>query len=113
MIEGARTGIFFNGGAELNNSGTITAEVTAVASQVLTDLAVPSDLIINNSGSIIRQGENYGFVDDGLQGAAILAGFGYDSVVITNTGVIESTDLAISAFPATTLINQAGGNDYQ
>ena len=112
VIEGARTGIFVNGGVEINNSGIISAEVTAIATQVFTDLAIPSELIIDNSGTIIRQGENFGFNgSEATSSAAILAGVGYDNVVITNisSGLISSTDLAISAFSGTTLNNQAGG----
>ena len=109
FIEGSRSAIFFSGGSVLNNLGIITAEVTAIASQSPIDLSVPSDLIINNSGIIIREGENYGFNGDGATtNATILVSGGYVSVVITNTGLIESTDLAISTFSGATLNNNTG-----
>jgi len=108
LIEGARSGIFFIGGGELNNFGTITAEVTAISSQTDSFQSLSSEFIINNSGTITRLGENFGFNgNEAITSAAILVGEGYENATITNagSGVIASTDLAISAFEGTTFIN--------
>lgn len=64
VIDGSRSGVFFAGGSNtLNNDGTITGDVMAVLAQgAFVDGATFSqDLIIENSGSLIRTGGNFEF----------------------------------------------------
>jgi len=118
LIDGARSGVFLTGGGTVNNAGTITADVSGILSQGgftnLADgsqVALTADFVINNTGSIIREGGNFiTDFNDGSSNAAIGLGGGLTSATITNSnlGVISSTDLAISVFASTTLINESG-----
>lgn len=82
LIEGFRSGI--SQVTTLDNAGTITGQVTGVWTQR------DSDFIIDNSGSIIRQGENFGFGDDGeITSSAILVGVNVDNSIITNLSLIH------------------------
>ena len=108
IIEGVRSGVFLAGNGIVDNAGIITADVVAIASSG-GNIGTAAPLVINNSGTITRNGGDFGL---GVDPAAILLG---DSAVsseieITNSGTINSTDVAISITRGgATVVNELSG----
>ena len=113
LIDGHRSGIFFVGDGSINNTNLIEGQASAIFAQG-DFFGLTTDLIINNSGTLIRNGEDFGFNfnDAQLNGyAAISIAAGrFDSATITNSGTIESTDIAIAAISSgVSFTNELGG----
>ena len=112
IIEGARSGVSLNtGGGIFDNAGIVTAEVTAIwgSGNPFGEIQ-QSDFIVNNSGTLIRTGENYGFGNPETSATITIFGQDLDRAIITNSGTIQSTDIAIySDGIGITLNNQAEG----
>jgi len=116
VIEGVRSAISFSGSSTLNNDGVISGGAIGVLTQVTLTvgagevLSRSADLIINNSGTISREGLGFSSDFEGGVGNATISVGEFDSAVITNsdTGLISSTDLAIFARAGVTLNNEVG-----
>ena len=112
IIDGYRAGILINSGGSINNADLIEGQASAILA-IGSSFGVTSELIVNNSGTLIRHGENFGINlnDNQLNGyAAIIAWYDLNDAIITNSGSIESTDVAIAAVgSAVTLINEVDG----
>ena len=114
LIDGHRAGIFFTGDGSINNTNLIEGQAVAIFAQGdVFGLGLTSDFVLDNSGTLIRNGDNFGFNfnDAQLNGyAAISIGRDLNSATITNSGIIESTDIAIAAIGSgVSFTNEVGG----
>jgi len=64
IIEGVRSGIFQNGGGQIDNAGLITADVTGILLQGGFRDTAQDDFVLNNSGVITGGAENFGLNHD-------------------------------------------------
>ena len=109
VIEGARSGVS-SGGGTVDNAGYIVGEVVAIWAQGHSVDGLESNYTVNNSGTLERLGEEYGFNGGAEAYATIFVGANIDAATITNSGTILSPDLTISAAGAgTSLTNEATG----
>ena len=90
IIEGARTGVFLSGSGGVDNAGVITADVVPITNNPA-DVGTEAPLIINNSGTITRGGENFGLnvEDDELAAIILSESAGVSDISITNSGIIN------------------------
>jgi len=111
FVDGFRSALFMTGGGTVNNAGTLEGQVVGIFAQddFTTNPGFNSDFIVDNmaGGRIERTGGDFGF--NGPQNYGAIFTGQLDSAMVTNAGIIQSTDIAISAFNAITLINLAGG----
>ena len=112
IIDGHRAGVLFTGGGRIENTNVIEGQAVAIFAQG--DFSgLTSDFVLDNTGTLIRNGEDFGFSfnDAQLNGyAAISIGVNLNSATITNSGNIESTDIAIAAIGSgASFTNELGG----
>lgn len=113
LIEGARSGIAMTASGTITNAGTITGEAVALFTQSSTDEnsnQIPYNFLLDNSGLISREGQNYGLNnDEGYSAVLLFGGEIVVSAVVNNSGTIESPDTAIAAFTGFEINNAASG----
>ena len=110
IIEGGRSAIFLNGNGTVNNDGLITSEVTAIINNPGSGVGTPAPIAITNTGTIIRDGLNYGLnaSDEEVATIMLVGSADASSIEVNNSGDILSPDIAISISGGGATLNNTG-----